>query len=608
MMKVFEQDLNIESLIKYAETEKLWIPRFQRPFFWENNQIRLLIDSLYHNYTISSILLWEGASELSHRRVGGSIREIKIPEENETKKTIYLLDGQQRTTALLLAFTDKAVYSGNRTQKKTIIDIFWDTEYQGDDPELRWILDDEKILDAENGNSHFILGELSPNEIFQKYRARFVKIKHVYNWSEISMKMLQEMNNDAELFVAYNKKVQELQKNILYRRVYDIEQQGSLEQVLEVFERINTKNTRLSIVDIMVAKTYRQIESNIFNLRSYLSLINYEGKVKDKYFENFEDDTELDAVKAKIDDSNMLAIIAILLKQEFVQTAVLKLKTEELMNNVKIIHDSFHQILAMLKQNFFIEEAELFKYQPMLKFLAGYCGHFKNMDLEKQTFLIRWFWNTLLKNRYPGAQSQRIARDLKLAIEKPLPVALKMMLKDATRNFDSINAATVDNPDYFDAYKSASSQQIYRAMLLLLKSKNARDFYNGLIPAKNAISKYTLEEHHIFPDNSVAGKQIKKKYSDHRLSDIINNIANIALLTKETNNNLIKAKNPSDYILTFEKEYQQQGKLEEFYSILDSQFISRDMVEMLKEDNFDAFIFSRTKELLKQIEKLCEIR
>lgn len=607
-MKVFEQELNIEYLIKYAEEEKLWIPEFQRPFVWDKNQIRLLIDSLFHNYTISNILLWEGAAELARRRVGGSIKEIKIPEDNTTEKVIYLLDGQQRTTALTLAFTDKAVYQGNNIKKKTSIDIYWDTEYTGPDPELRWVLGDEKVLDSENGDTHLLLGDLTQEDIFRKYKARFVKIKHAYNWSITSSSILPMMGNDANLFVAYNNKVQEIQKNVLYRRVYDIEQQGKLEQVLEVFERINTMNTRLSIFDIMVAKTYRRIGDNIFDLRTYLSILNYEGSVKSDYFQNVSDDgLDLEGVKSKIDDGDMLAIITILLKQEYLQTSVLKLKTDELMSNVKLVHDRFHQILAMMEQQFFIEEAELFKYQPMLKFLAGFYGHFGTIDLKKQTFLDKWFWNTLLKNRYPGAQNQRIAKDLKLTKENMLTTALEKMMSDTTRNFMDIQNAKPESPVYFDAYKSASSQQIYRAMLLLLKSRNARDFYNGLIPAKAATKQYTLEEHHVFPDNSSIGKQIKQKYSDHRYNDIINNVANIALLTKETNNNRIKAKTPREYITLFENEYQQQGKLNEFYSIMGSQLITKDMIVKLKEDDFDGFMYLRTQELLKQINMLCDL-
>lgn len=57
---IVNEDKKIEDLIKEAYNEKIWLPEFQRPFVWDNNQIRLLIDSLFNNYTISSILSWKG--------------------------------------------------------------------------------------------------------------------------------------------------------------------------------------------------------------------------------------------------------------------------------------------------------------------------------------------------------------------------------------------------------------------------------------------------------------------------------------------------------------------------------------------------------------------
>jgi len=608
-MKIIEKDLNVEKLIKYAEKELIWIPEFQRPFVWDRSQIRLLIDSLFHDYTISSILFWEGQPELARRRVGGSIKEIKIPDDTEKEEVTYLLDGQQRTTALTLAFTDKAVYQGKNVRKKTSINLFRDTEYTGNDPERRWVYDDELIDIGDNSKGTYLC-DIQQKDIFEKFGARFVKIKHAYNWAEISTDMINLMGGNTSLFVSYNNKINEIQKQILYRRVYDIEQRGTLEQVLEVFERINTQNTRLSIFDIMVAKTYKKIGENFFDLRTYLSVLNYKGSVKSDFFQNLDESNgiDLEGVKPILDDSDMLSIITIMLKQDYLPTSILKLKTDELMANTKLVHDRFHQILAMMHQHLFVEQAELIKYRPIIRYLSGFYGHFGNIDLGKQEFINKWFWNTLLKNRYPGSQNERLSRDLKNVKENQPSVALEKMMLDNTRSFAAIESASIEKPEYFEAYKSAPNQQIYTAMLLLIKSKNARDFYNGLIPAKNATIQFSLEEHHIFPDNSIAGKNIKGNYADHRrYSDIINNIANIALLTKETNNNRIKAKNPSVYFIEIENEYKKENKADVFEKILESQFITPEMLCLLRKDDFEGFLFLRTKELMKQINTLCTI-
>lgn len=60
---IINEDKKIEDLIKEAFAEKIWLPEFQRPFAWDNNQIRLLIDSLFHNYTIS--IFYPGEEEMN---------------------------------------------------------------------------------------------------------------------------------------------------------------------------------------------------------------------------------------------------------------------------------------------------------------------------------------------------------------------------------------------------------------------------------------------------------------------------------------------------------------------------------------------------------------
>ena len=611
-MNLSNKELKVYDLIKHSEEESIWLPEFQRPFVWDKNQVRLLVDSIYRDYTISSILLWTGGDELARRRVGATIKDIKIPQDKD-ESVVYLLDGQQRTTALTLAFTDKAIYRGNNTTKKEKVNIYFDTHYQGDDPEMRWVLDDEKIANESKPKEPFMLKEFSDQELFTKFGTRFVKIKHTYNfddsqienWFDTSIpeeeiKMLRFKND-------YNKELKKLEKHILERKVYEIEQKGTLEQVLEVFERINTKNTKLSIFDIMVAKTYRRFPEGYFDLRSYYKVVNYKQSLKSDYFENL-NKIDLDKVEMLVDESFMLQLSMIILDKKFKATEILKIKTEHLMANTKFLHDKFHLLIGFMNQHFNISKEELNVYQPIMKFLAVAISYYPDIDMEKQEFLKKWFWNTLIKNRYPGAQNERIAKDYKTISEHTkLDEALTILVRDNTRSFDYLQNISIDNLQLIDAHYSNRSQQIYRALLLLLKSEKAQDFYNGLVAVKSGASAHRLEEHHIFPKNSTLGKEMAEKYKDHRYNDIINNVANISLITKETNNKRISNKLPSIYIADFEQQYKDANKYEEFLSIMASQFISPNMIEMLKKDEFENFIIARTTLLYKQIEKLCKI-
>ena len=110
-------DYNVLQLVKDAESKQLFIPEFQRHFIWEKTQIKLLMDSIYRKYTFSSILIWNGTEELARRRVGGNISEILEPGLDSQNTVSYILDGQQRTTSLLLSLSDAKIFKGKNTQK-----------------------------------------------------------------------------------------------------------------------------------------------------------------------------------------------------------------------------------------------------------------------------------------------------------------------------------------------------------------------------------------------------------------------------------------------------------------------------------------------------------
>ncbi len=605
------KDFNVKDLIDVAFKEQVWLPEFQRPFVWDKNQVRLLIDSLQRNYTISSILIWKGGDELARRAVGAKVKDIKIPEDKPEDVT-YLLDGQQRTTALTLIFTGKEIYRGNNTRKKEKLNLYWDSEYDGEDPELRWVYDDEKLENPEDSQNPIMLKEFSEKELYLKYGHRFVKLKHAYYFdSKVVEKWFDTNDKDEQIKMwsfkyEYDRKLDVLKQEILFRKIYEIEQKGSLEQVLEVFERINTRNTKLSIFDIMVAKTYRKFDESFFDLRTYYTMINYEGYLSNNFFDNIEN-LELDKVKPIVDNKDMLQLTTIILKQQFLGTAVLKLNTDLLMANTKLLHDKFHVLVQFMANNFSIEPTELGRYNPLMKFLAGAISYFKTLNVQQNEFLKSWFWNTLLKNRYPGAQSERIAKDFLLLIDSKTNFTQKLekIINENTRSFNYLANSSTDNFQLFDAYYSNKSQQIYRAIILLLKSNHAKDFYNGFKPSRSISGKNKLEEHHIFPKKSILGKKIIKQFENHKYEDIINNIANIALLTKETNNSKIGSKLPSEYINEFEVEYKKAGKIDEFIAIMKSQFINENMIQLLKNDDFEGFMTERTKMLYNQIEKLC---
>ncbi|WP_144585516.1 DUF262 domain-containing protein, partial [Campylobacter coli] len=442
---IINEDKKIEDLIKEAFAEKIWLPEFQRPFVWDNNQIRLLIDSLFHNYTISSILSWRGRNELARRRVGGSIKDIKIPDgQNENDEITYLLDGQQRTTALTYAFTDKEIFKGNNKTKSKPINLYWDSAYEGDEAEERWIFDDE-IIYAEGTEQHYKLMDLEHNnQLINKFGIRFIKLKHVFLNQQQLEQALYLPNDDSKyrILYEYTQKLNILKEKILNRKVVDIEQKGDLNAVLEVFERINTKNTKLSIFDIMVAKTYKKYNEGYFDLRSFFKMITSNLKsIDNNYFKNLEKIEDLREQK-NFDEGTILYLIMIIINQKFKAKEVLKITTDEFINNIKRLHFILKRLTEIMEKDFYIDIEEQNKYQPIAKFVTAFLAKFseKETDVKYRDFLKKWYWNTIIFNRYPGSQNERIERDFKRVVENEnsLDNALLLMKADNSRSFEYI--------------------------------------------------------------------------------------------------------------------------------------------------------------------------
>lgn len=83
--------ITVRDLIRQNRSGQIMIPEFQRDYVWKPNRAPKLIESLYKDYPISSLLIWESGDDDVQSRKQGTVR-------GET--TSWLIDGQQRVTTL----------------------------------------------------------------------------------------------------------------------------------------------------------------------------------------------------------------------------------------------------------------------------------------------------------------------------------------------------------------------------------------------------------------------------------------------------------------------------------------------------------------------------
>jgi uncharacterized protein DUF262 len=87
----------LESLLDDLAAGRLRVPRFQRPFVWEPEQMLDLFDSIERGYPIGSLLVWETATDVPSLDV---VAGIDVPAAPADETVSYLLDGHQRLSTL----------------------------------------------------------------------------------------------------------------------------------------------------------------------------------------------------------------------------------------------------------------------------------------------------------------------------------------------------------------------------------------------------------------------------------------------------------------------------------------------------------------------------
>src|SRR5690554_1799483 len=119
----------ITTYLENLQRGQYQIPTFQRDVVWDRDRVKKLWDSIYRFYPLGSILVWHTETRLqNHREIGGHV----LQDEPSSRDFNYLLDGQQRTTALLTSVYGGEIKGQEGRDPHLYIDL---TEGAASDPE-----------------------------------------------------------------------------------------------------------------------------------------------------------------------------------------------------------------------------------------------------------------------------------------------------------------------------------------------------------------------------------------------------------------------------------------------------------------------------------------
>jgi hypothetical protein len=523
--------------------DNLLIPTFQREFVWEPENIRKLWDSIFRFYPIGSILYWVTDSYLhTHRKLGG----FEFPHDEDTvkkfKEWAYILDGQQRATSLLVSLL------GGKGKVK-------------DDENFDYTL----YFDATEG-TFFFANELEKRK--SKVNSAFlIRLKDAPTWSFSFYKEISSQdgfNKDIE----HN--LEQLQRIFSDYKLVLIKIQGvDIDEVCEIFERVNQEGKKLDPVDIIVARTYRNEDLakgiKMFYLRDNLKKFKEVLSSQGNRFQNLE-------------DLSIIQMISICLRKEETGTrksfgitpkALDNLKTEDLENNWDSCQKTIFETVKFLS-DMKIHGPDML---PFGYLLFPLCYYFNRNNSSNRQIAKQWFWRTAF-----GTEDFRRADevyDYCTEFFDKLERGEKTIIPQLV-----ISKTKLVQASYY--YRSALS----RAVLAFLAKQNPIDFSDP--DAEVLDSVYLLLSqapnlHHVYPQNFLQG--IKGLPNDVGIDSLMN----ICYLRAKTNIK-IRDKNPSRY-------FQEFKSVDNFDRILASHLIPKEFIEKeeFKPEDYKDFLYARAE-------------
>jgi hypothetical protein len=523
------QSVTFSSLFAEIDSGTIKIPQFQRDFVWSKLDSAKLLDSIVKGYPIGTFILWKTNERLrSIRSLGG----LPLPDTPKGDAVKYVLDGQQRLTSLFVTLRGLSIQRDDRTDDFSQV---WVDLTADEDEEI--ILTD--IEDREEKQTiqvkDLLLGDFAylasfPPEFQDKIRIYKNRIES-YQFSAILMK-------DATIDVA-----------------------------TEVFERLNVGGKRLTVFQIMVAKTYDP-ESNFDLAEKFEALI-----------------ADLQTVDyGTLSSSTVLQTVSVLLRKDCRKKEILNLPKQDIIKTWPKAVEAIKNTVDYFRNYYRIPVSRLLPYPALIiPFAYFFYKHPDKPTGDQQRFLHDFFWRVSLGGRYSQSVENRVAQDIE---------RIDRILKGKLPKYDwavDVSPGFIESNGYFSTGRS-----FVKAILCVFAHKEPKSFVdNSIVRLDNSYLKQANSKnyHHFFPK-----AWLDKQGEDWRR---INHVANITLVDDFLNKRVIRAQSPKAYMKDFINENPDIDKclathlikLNDSYGVMSNDYVSF----------FDARCKAISRELSKQI-------
>lgn len=538
--KIEVDSFNLVQIMERLEDGFYAIPIFQRDFVWDTNNIKDLWDSIYRHYPIGSFLIWETNEKLPRHR---NIFDIEL-RENEKGNFNYILDGQQRIHSIISAVRGA---KKNRTSLRLFFNLM--KAYKLSKKCLTDQLNDSPFLTEREYKKLSKKDNIIPLEFLMEFNSTYHRKLEDDDLAEFYRNISERLRVHYEVSVINLNNV-------------------PIEEVCDIFTRVNQKGKKLSLVDLVVAKTYRQDE---FYLRDNLE--EFENQLKTEGF-------------GGIDDLVFLRCLSVHKSKKCTESDILDLTSNDFIDLWDKSTESVIRAVRFLKDELGIVSPKILPYTTMIVPLSYFFFKLGNKTYfdDYKDATKKWFWRSSFSGNYQSHTNDRIHADCEWFEEL-------LVKKDLEPN---VSKFKIDIETIIETELNLNNAAC-NSILCLLAYLRPIDFYNHQ-PIK--INEILLEGkkselHHIFPKKSKTGK---------KNSDQIDSIVNICFLPRDTNK-LFNNKEPKDYLALA-----QANNKDYFISDIGTHLIPISRNSPVWESSFESFLKQRAQKLKDEITKILDFK
>ncbi len=552
---------SVESIISSIKSGEIAIPEIQRPFVWDGAKVRDLMDSLYRGFPVGYVTVWKNP-------------DVKLKDGSLSSGKKILIDGQQRITAIQAAIVGQQVVTSNYSKKRITIafnpiDEIFEVCNPAIEKDTKWIADIANVFDVKFDAWEFVDNYCSINDMPGKQ-------------SEINKKLNRLMSIRGINF-----------------GMTELSQHLSIDEVTEIFIRINSQGVVLSQADFAMSKISADDRYGGNEIRKIIDYFCHFKQAPADYEDIVSNDKEFAASTA------LQKIKWIVKEQEDIYvpsyTDVLRVsfthvfrrgKIADLVNLLSgrnfetrenlesIAEDSFKKLRGgveafvnetnfkrylMIVRSTGIVDSSLVRSQNVLNF--GYILYLSLKDIgtdasQIESIVRRWIVLSMLIGRYSGSAESAIDYDIKRFTESD-PM---LFLKNTEAGELSEAYWNTVLPQRLDT--SVSSSPYFMVFLMAQVKKGARGFLSSEIDVQSLIEERG-DIHHIFPK-----KYLQKNGVNNRKD--YNQIANYVYTQSEIN---IKIKDDAPCVYMGKIKLQVSGQGSFYGSITSQEALEKNMAE-----------------------------